>query len=501
MGESIDLVIQVLGCASTGTEARELWFGVDCIIAESLSTGIWTLYGYRVVSTAGFVLEASSDSQKFRKPEDPASHVVPVKEVCAGLGGISMGAKQLGFQSLAMLDINSLAMKSAALNGTNMLQDDLTTCNAKRRLHAIAPEKACLLLAGFPCQPFSRQGDGRGFADMRAQPFIHVLLLAWFLQPQGLVLECVTEAGRHPIIRCLLAEISAKMGWSQHQLVMDLAEQWPCRRLRWWCVLLPGDSPNLLEAWPTHQVGMCIQDVIPEWPAWPEHEVEQLRWDEDERQHFLSPEFGSDPRQLNQLGIAPTLLHSCGSQLRSCPCGCRGPLSQHRLRAAGLRGFGVLLGDGSFRHPHPQEASLLNGLSVRYRHNPDLRAALCQIGQLASPIQACWVFAQVRQFREVRHLLPHLDPPCVELAKLKQSLLQERLDDWILPSMSMPRQLVFQLADTACVSVIQVRHAAQAFEIARAETQLCGPGQCVSVHSGKRRLGDSSPSLGCCSAL
>ena len=199
MGETIDLVIQVLGCTGTGTEARELWFGVDCIIAESLCTGIWTLYGYRAVSTAGFVLEASSDSQKFRKPEDPASHVVPVKEVCAGLGGISMGAKQLGFQSLAMLDINSLATKSAALNGANMLQDDLTTSNAKRRLHAIAPDKVCLLLAGFPCQPFSRQGDGRGFADTRAQPFIHVLLLAWYLQPQGLVLECVTEAAQQEV--------------------------------------------------------------------------------------------------------------------------------------------------------------------------------------------------------------------------------------------------------------------------------------------------------------
>ena len=414
VGKSIDLVVEILSLGAGCAQARDLWTGKACRVIEPLSTGVWTLYGYHVRVETEYILEPGSSSLKFRKPCGSQSGVPLLKEICAGLGGISAGARESGFHTAVFLDWNKLACEAIHRNAGCVIQADIATRQAKIALHSVRSDQACILTAGFPCQPFSRQGDCRGFSDARAGTFQHVALATWYLQPEGLVLECVTEAEQHIEVRAVLAELAAKMGWRKHDMFLDLAAQWPCRRQRWWCVLLPADTSFSFSAWPRVEHDPRVRDVIPEWPCWPAEDVEQLLWDEHERQHFLDPQYGSDVRQLDQHGIAPTTLHSCGSPLRSCPCGCRGPLSEQRLLAAGLRGFGVFdRSSGSLRHPHPQEIGLLNGLSLKHVHGQDLRAELCLIGQIASPLQACWVFAQVRDFLCARSRLdlPPAKPP------------------------------------------------------------------------------------------
>ena len=485
MGETIDLVVLVSGHSDSLSWGRELWYDIDCKITEPLALGVWTLYNYVVEEREDFILAASANSRRFQKPKAALTPTVPVKEICAGMGGITIGAQQLGFRSLVLLDVNPLACAAIRRNGGRVLQMDITTAEAKQQLHAVEHETASLLAAGFPCQPFSRQGDGRGFEDSRAQTFVHVLLATWLLQPEGLILECAVEASSHPLVRVLLTQLCEKMHWTQHHVRLDLVAQWPCRRCRWWCILVPGANSGAFTAWPQSQSQPCIQEVIPEWPVWKEAEVAQLLWDEEECKHFLDPDYGSDQQLLNQKGVAPTTL-------RPCPCGCRGSLSPQRLRASGLRGFGVLGGDGSFRHPHPQEVGLLNGISISYRYDSDLRAALCLIGQVASPLQAGWVFAQVRRYREDRLALPIQCQPEQELARIKHALLQERHDNWILLSMFLPRSLHICPTPAEEPVALKIATPVRVSDLTTAEAQLVGPGSKIGVFAGKRRLEHSA---------
>ena len=102
----------------------------------------------------------------------------------------------------------------------------------------------------------------------------------------------------------------------------------------------------------------------------------------------------------------PTALHSWGSQVLPCPCGCRPTgFSASTLGARGI--YGVFIPqDGTtdidgvahqqFRHVHPSELAVLTGTPIP-RDWPPLRLALCGLGQQASPLQAVWIAGQVHR--------------------------------------------------------------------------------------------------------
>ena len=84
------------------------------------------------------------------------------------------------------------------------------------------------------------------------------------------------------------------------------------------------------------------------------------------------PEFVQHSHNLRKFGInldakLPTALHSWGNQVVSCACGCRDRLSSSFLAEGGL--FAQLVpmkpaADGTprWRHLHPAEVALLNGM-------------------------------------------------------------------------------------------------------------------------------------------
>ena len=101
---------------------------------------------------------------------------------------------------------------------------------------------------------------------------------------------------------------------------------------------------------------------------------------------------------LNHEGCAPCALHSWGSQLVACECGCRASgLSWKRLEEKGL--FGLLVRSTAdccyqeIRHIHPNECLALLGFDpiIDFGSNP--RLTLAAAGQMASPLQALWIFA------------------------------------------------------------------------------------------------------------
>ena len=115
---------------------------------------------------------------------------------------------------------------------------------------------------------------------------------------------------------------------------------------------------------------------------------------------------------LNFESHAPRALHSWGSQLVGCECGCRtNGLSEHRLREKGL--FGCLikscqtdLKNSLLRHLHPNEVMMLCAFDPMIDFGCNPRLTLAAAGQMASPLQAAWIFAALDERIQLLHGMP-----------------------------------------------------------------------------------------------
>ena len=101
---------------------------------------------------------------------------------------------------------------------------------------------------------------------------------------------------------------------------------------------------------------------------------------------------------LNMEGCAPCALHSWGSQLMPCECGCRSSgLSMRRLEDKGL--FGLLVRSVSdrfaqeLRHIHPNECLALPGFdpTIDFGDNPRLTLAAAVRWPARSKLFGCFL--------------------------------------------------------------------------------------------------------------
>ena len=194
------------------------------------------------MDTEAYLLEATPDSVRFPKPALCRESFRKLTEVCAGLGGFSMGAKPLGISTNVQVDVNQLACASLQCNGLPVLQGDITCPHTQQEVHRRVAQDPGSLTAGFPCQPFSVQGCGLGLRDCRGSVLAAVLKLAWRLQPASVVLECVAAVSEHLDAIGLIRQFASHAGFQIQEVHLELSSQWPARRTRWWCVMLPCQS-------------------------------------------------------------------------------------------------------------------------------------------------------------------------------------------------------------------------------------------------------------------
>ena len=326
-GAIIDVVVRVHARVSSEVSAVALWHGEDCLIFDDqLVEGVWTLYGYQLSQeqTDVPVLVKGPEARAFRRPQMDLQAFTRVKELCAGLGGISLGAHAAGGSSLAFVEWAQIACDTLRQNHGKVIQGDLASRETRLQLQQIAPDTACVVAAGTPCQAFSVQGLGLGLKDRRSQTLFAIFQATWSLQAYGLVLECVTEIARHADAMAALHTFAAQMNFQVHQVQLDLSAQWEAKRLRWWCVMLPRALPDFhLEAWPQSQHWQTVEEVIGEWLVWPQQDERVLAWTSEEAAAHANPAYGSESRTFNMKGKSPTALHSWGNALTACFCGCR----------------------------------------------------------------------------------------------------------------------------------------------------------------------------------
>ena len=89
--------------------------------------------------------------------------------LCSGIGGLDLAAEWAGFRTVAQCEIDGYASKVLAKNfkGVPNLHDIRTVTNERLRERGIDPSEITVISAGFPCQPYSLAGKGRGDRDER----------------------------------------------------------------------------------------------------------------------------------------------------------------------------------------------------------------------------------------------------------------------------------------------------------------------------------------------
>ena len=89
--------------------------------------------------------------------------------LCSGIGGLDLAAEWAGFRTVAQCEIDEYASRVLAKNfkGVPNLHDIRTVTNGRLGELGIRPEEITVISAGFPCQPYSLAGKGRGDCDER----------------------------------------------------------------------------------------------------------------------------------------------------------------------------------------------------------------------------------------------------------------------------------------------------------------------------------------------
>ena len=324
-------------------------------------------------------------------------------EVCVGIGVATFGFSKLGIRTVAVNELRpALAEMFRQLHeGVPVTVGDLALPEVVHDLW-FHHRRSTMLFGGFACQPFSKGGQQHGANDMRSNTLSSTLKAGLMLRAPVILLECVPEAASNAFVRHELANFCKECQFHMAETFVALEDCWVSKRARWWVVLsakLLG--PVHLPAPPTFPFPSKVAHVLPRFIDMMPDELDQLLLTEDEYRRFrqFAPSFGA--LSLSPHGKAPTALHSWGSQVVACRCGCRKEgFSDQLLAQRGIYGIlvpcaGTTIVDGeelpSMRHIHPVELALLTCVPTPDTWTGDLRLGICGLGQQATPLQALWV--------------------------------------------------------------------------------------------------------------
>ncbi len=112
-------------------------------------------------------------------------------DLFAGMGGIRIPFEELGGKCVFTSEFDKFAQDTYTENFAEIPSGDITTIDTKE----IPPFD--ILLAGFPCQPFSNAGLKKGFEDTRGTLFFDIARIVKHHKPKVLFLENVKGFKSH----------------------------------------------------------------------------------------------------------------------------------------------------------------------------------------------------------------------------------------------------------------------------------------------------------------
>lgn len=145
-----------------------------------------------------------------------------VASLFSGIGGIDLGFRQAGFEIVWANEVDRDTAKTYRHNfGSNhLIEADIRTIDPNT-----IPDFD-VLVAGFPCQPFSVMGRQKGFRDPRGTLFFEIARIAEAKLPKVIFLENVANLLEHDDGKTFLTIYNAlvPLGYTFKYQVMDAME-------------------------------------------------------------------------------------------------------------------------------------------------------------------------------------------------------------------------------------------------------------------------------------
>jgi len=138
-------------------------------------------------------------------------------DLFAGIGGIRIPFEELGGSCVFSSEWDESAQKMYYANFGEIPSGDITKISNDE-----IPEHD-ILLAGFPCQPFSIIGNGKGFADTRGTLFFEIERILKNKKPEAFLLENVKQLVKHDegqTFHVILAKLK-ELGYFVHWKVLN----------------------------------------------------------------------------------------------------------------------------------------------------------------------------------------------------------------------------------------------------------------------------------------
>lgn len=118
-------------------------------------------------------------------------------DLFAGIGGIRIGFESAGFETIYANDFDKKAAETYSLNFGEIDDSDFFSVIREKGMKKI-PKSFDIVLAGFPCQPFSVAGHKRGFEDKgRGDLLFTVIEVLKARKPKAVFLENVKNLQNH----------------------------------------------------------------------------------------------------------------------------------------------------------------------------------------------------------------------------------------------------------------------------------------------------------------
>ena len=120
-------------------------------------------------------------------------NILPMKfiDLCCGIGGFHQALRNIGFECVMASDIDEKCRQNYEENYNIAPEGDFTKIEAENI------PSFNILCAGFPCQPFSKAGEQKGFDDNRGNIFFDICRIVKHHKPEYIILENVRNLATH----------------------------------------------------------------------------------------------------------------------------------------------------------------------------------------------------------------------------------------------------------------------------------------------------------------
>lgn len=179
-------------------------------------------------------------------------------DLFAGIGGMRLAAQNKGGLCVFSSEFDKFAQHTYALNHNELPFGDITKISAE------SIPSHDVLLAGFPCQPFSYSGRNEGFQDQtRGTLFFDILRVISVKKPKVIVLENVKGFKSHNQGKTIEVAINAieALGYKAKWSVLNSYDFGvPQYRERWYCIATLDE--NTYEFPKGKKRGSTLRDII-----------------------------------------------------------------------------------------------------------------------------------------------------------------------------------------------------------------------------------------------